>query len=228
MKRLMRCDVVLAVLLLSGIIALVGWSSPAMSSTTYDLSGDWGTNSSVWSYGTGWEKEISANPGSWAAGDIIVSLGSYPAASMVTWRSPTNGTINIAGAAWPATSGTDNVYLQLIPKSLAGSLSLQNVLQSGTTSLANGTVQAGYSSVNDKSSFGSPSIPLRDVTSLTNLPVKTGDVVALMVMNMSGGNYVGAQLTINETPSSVPIPAAIWLFGAGLVGLVGLRRKFSK
>lgn len=28
--------------------------------------------------------------------------------------------------------------------------------------------------------------------------------------------------------TAVPIPAAIWLFGAGLVGLVGVRRKFKK
>ena len=30
----------------------------------------------------------------------------------------------------------------------------------------------------------------------------------------------------NRTPA-VPIPAAIWLFGAGLVGLVGVRRRFK-
>jgi hypothetical protein len=31
-----------------------------------------------------------------------------------------------------------------------------------------------------------------------------------------------------EFMSAAPIPAAIWLFGAGLVGLVGVRRKFRK
>ena len=31
-----------------------------------------------------------------------------------------------------------------------------------------------------------------------------------------------------EFMSAAPIPAAIWLFGAGLVGLVGVRRKFNK
>jgi hypothetical protein len=28
--------------------------------------------------------------------------------------------------------------------------------------------------------------------------------------------------------SSVPIPAAIWLFGTGLIGLIGTRRRFTK
>lgn len=30
------------------------------------------------------------------------------------------------------------------------------------------------------------------------------------------------------SPTSVPIPAALWLLGSGLIGLIGLRRKFKK
>jgi hypothetical protein len=29
-----------------------------------------------------------------------------------------------------------------------------------------------------------------------------------------------------SSPSSVPIPSALWLIGSGLIGLAGLRRKF--
>lgn len=35
----------------------------------------------------------------------------------------------------------------------------------------------------------------------------------------------GDRVVLNAAP--VPIPAAVWLFGAGLIGLVGLRRKFK-
>jgi hypothetical protein len=35
-----------------------------------------------------------------------------------------------------------------------------------------------------------------------------------------------AELEIHGTP--VPVPAAVWLFSSGLVGLVGLRRKLKK
>jgi len=40
-------------------------------------------------------------------------------------------------------------------------------------------------------------------------------------MAVHDGNIVGA-------PSSVPIPPTIWLLGSGLIGLVGLRRRFTK
>jgi len=34
-----------------------------------------------------------------------------------------------------------------------------------------------------------------------------------------------SNLTIDYTPAPVPIPAAVWLFGTGLLGLWGIRRK---
>ena len=34
-------------------------------------------------------------------------------------------------------------------------------------------------------------------------------------------NYVGAQVNVN----AVPVPAAVWLFGSGLIGLVGIARR---
>lgn len=44
-------------------------------------------------------------------------------------------------------------------------------------------------------------------------------------LNAGGGNY---QLSLWGSTAPVPVPAALWLFGSGLVGLVGLaRRKMS-
>lgn len=40
------------------------------------------------------------------------------------------------------------------------------------------------------------------------------------------GNVVSGLLTVSAaTPSEVPIPAAVWLFGSGLLGLSGVKRK---
>jgi hypothetical protein len=35
----------------------------------------------------------------------------------------------------------------------------------------------------------------------------------------------GSVLSIDATPTLVPVPVAIWLFGSGLIGLVGLARR---
>ncbi len=40
-------------------------------------------------------------------------------------------------------------------------------------------------------------------------------------------NYVGATITVTTPEGTVPVPAAVWLFGSGLIGLVGLARRKS-
>jgi len=35
----------------------------------------------------------------------------------------------------------------------------------------------------------------------------------------------GAVLSIDATPTVVPVPAAVWLFGSGLLGLIGIARR---
>jgi hypothetical protein len=35
-------------------------------------------------------------------------------------------------------------------------------------------------------------------------------------------------LWISAPPTVVPVPAAVWLFGSGLIGLVAIRRRFKK
>jgi hypothetical protein len=47
----------------------------------------------------------------------------------------------------------------------------------------------------------------------------------------STGNYYSLSdnpLMFQVTTNAVPIPAAVWLLGSGLIGLVGIRRRFKK
>ena len=41
---------------------------------------------------------------------------------------------------------------------------------------------------------------------------------------LAGGSYAGV-LNLGVVPAAVPVPAAVWLFGSALAGLMGLRRK---
>jgi hypothetical protein len=41
-------------------------------------------------------------------------------------------------------------------------------------------------------------------------------------------NWFSGAFAVNSAPVPVPVPAAVWLLGSGLLGLLGFRRKFSK
>lgn len=44
--------------------------------------------------------------------------------------------------------------------------------------------------------------------------------------NVEGSGFIGsAGFTLTLTPTTVPVPAAAWLFGSGLLGLVGIGRR---
>jgi hypothetical protein len=45
---------------------------------------------------------------------------------------------------------------------------------------------------------------------------------------IAANKYVVNHIGTNYTVSAVPIPAAVWLLGSGLIGLVGLRRRMRK
>lgn len=67
-----------------------------------------------------------------------------------------------------------------------------------------------------------------------SLPSSIDDTLALYLMqnykilnNVNSSNKVFQTLII-KYPSTVPVPAAVWFLGSGLVGLVGFRRRVNK
>jgi hypothetical protein len=70
------------------------------------------------------------------------------------------------------------------------------------------------------------------VTSRDNMPLEqvTGDSMAAALENWpfgswSGGANAGGQYQLQVTGPVVPVPAAIWLMGSGLAGLVAVARR---
>jgi hypothetical protein len=57
---------------------------------------------------------------------------------------------------------------------------------------------------------------------MTGNTCMTGHSVALVGY---AGTMDGTPLSLSITPSAVPVPAAVWLFGSGLVGLIGVARR---
>jgi hypothetical protein len=41
-------------------------------------------------------------------------------------------------------------------------------------------------------------------------------------------NFYNADARVYAKFAPVPVPAAVWLLGSGLIGLLGIRRKFKK
>lgn len=47
-------------------------------------------------------------------------------------------------------------------------------------------------------------------------------------LRISGGTFLVDDISVNggsSSPSAVPVPAAVWLFGSGIAGLIGARKR---
>lgn len=126
---------------------------------------------------------------------------------------------------------SESVALDLSGESASGStLYSSNVVQTGTE--VYGTYSCGAFNASTCYTYG----PIYTNTSGYNgvfdiMQALTGSGLAAVtstgMLNFTGSvtgslNLNSATLTIDVTPNPVPLPAALWLFGSGLVGLVGI------
>lgn len=66
-------------------------------------------------------------------------------------------------------------------------------------------------------------------TFTTPVDIKANGIYSLTAFSVGPGAYFWhmdeATLSTNQKPAKTPLPAAVWLFGSGLVGLVGLKKR---
>ena len=86
------------------------------------------------------------------------------------------------------------------------------------TSLGSGAVNGGTGGWELINPFGSKSIKGIQFGALSGIPALS----CTRCNNQSDYTFVSMNV---DTVSNVPVPAAAWLFGSGLLGLAGLRRK---
>jgi hypothetical protein len=82
----------------------------------------------------------------------------------------------------------------------------------------------------DGGPFGGP-VPTKSMVWMLASTDPDGDGVMGIPM-ATGGPFAGFNANFNAnmamTPDAVPVPAAVWLFGSGLLGLVGIARRKKK
>lgn len=237
--------------LLAAVVVCIALMSPvpAMSApTVYDLQNDWSTTANpngVWAVLQGtnilpYQNGLSGDqplggvdyfaPGNykgttpgflpcwWQGSDGIYthSVDYYNGIpsngdSILKWTSPVKGIIDISGSIWYGQSGLDrnnNFYLYL-----------------NSTLIAQGNVSNNsHNGIANALTF---SDALLSGKTLSGLSVNENDVVWLVNAKGSDpGTVSGISLTITETANPVPVPAAVWLLGSGLMGLIGIKRKY--
>ena len=149
----------------------------------------------------------------WFSGDVITHTwdsangGVSTPHSNLTWTSPSAGVIDISGAVWLARN---------IGRSVDWDLSLNTFTLTGG-SLFDGDVFDRSSPSDFAGGTGGASV-------LTGIPVVAGDQITLSLITTSRfGEFTGIDFNIQLT--TVPVPPALWLFGSGLIGLIGVARR---
>lgn len=136
------------------------------------------------------------------AGDVILH-STNPGSGLalqINWTAPDDGVIDFSASTWyahlPVNRSNDlTIYLDGV------------FLDSG---VLNATIRRSNALV-----FGG-----------TGLTVDAGDVLSF-IYTPSAGQIHGSVAGIIETVefSAVPVPAAVWLFGSGLLGIIGFARR---
>jgi hypothetical protein len=144
----------------------------------------------------------------------VVGAGQMGMHMLFDW----NGNLNI------------DVFVIASPSSVFGAgigRSSQFTYSNGNNCDGKGTVSV-INCLYDAKNFGSAGKPLGGQTWMLASTDGNGD--GIMGINMAaGGPFAGFNANFNAnlapTPKVVPIPAAVWLFGSGLLGLVGVARR---
>jgi hypothetical protein len=155
-------------------------------------------------------------------------------------KATTSTVASMLGTQYPTVKGAiDSTYILYASKGTqtavvanTDSNGYKSKLNKGTTTI--GRFANSFSTTNSPgemnlaalatTGYVSTTLYLWDNPGLTGLANTNGNKVALITTNSDGS----AVLSGGPAPVTTPIPAAAWLLGSGLLGMVGIRRKSNK
>jgi hypothetical protein len=154
---------------------------------------------------------------------VLVGAGNVAAATIPL-------TFNQGTASFTTTVSTSGTFTDYYTFSLGGptliGANITNVVIQSVASFSSiGAFQASIFSGTDTNALGSPLLNLSGTfptLSLQNGSLAGGSYTLRVMGSVSGTGafYTGAIVT-----SPVPVPAAVWLMGSALLGLVGISRR---
>lgn len=165
-----------------------------------------------------------------ANADISITQMNFSGISAASGSVLDAGGGSFTGSFFGHTWVADQVTGVLDSSSPAGSFSGSNALgaydyTAGIANMAAGQVAVG--TLFDWST--SVDIPVLAVFDCTSAPGTCTGINTTAGGSMQTGPFAGATPAFNGTGSlvapAVPVPAAVWLFGSGLLGLVGVARR---
>lgn len=77
-------------------------------------------------------------------------------------------------------------------------------------------------------SFDNAFADLNGSFTITNNGANDIELTDVIISNFAGSIFPSNIATVTITPSAVPVPAAVWLFASGLLGLTGIARKNNR
>jgi len=180
----------------------------------------------------------------WTAHDIqVFTPGTYSFDTTLGGGNPESGILSATVGAtqlgmhmlfdWNGNLNID-VFVVATGSSVYGAGIGRSTALAKTTAGYNGCDGAGYTSQNianclyDGKAFGTDGKPAGDKIWMLATVDGNSDGIMGIPMAISGpfaGFNAGFNATLAPTPKAVPVPAAVWLFGTGLMGLVGVARR---
>ncbi|VAW58866.1 hypothetical protein MNBD_GAMMA11-627 [hydrothermal vent metagenome] len=169
------------------------------SSNPYDFDGDASTGTAL----AGFDSTPISGTYNDETGDLNMVLGLTGDAT---------GTVTLSGTGFFFDAGN--------PNTLSNATTLSAVFSNPTASLFNTTIV--FDNIIECCAGASPAPNSFDgaLMSLWGADFPSGTPGLAVV---AGGPEIGLDLRIEV--SAVPVPAAVWLFGSGLIGLVGIARR---